>query len=64
MDRKVKGSKSVGSRGAQPHRATLSGPSAELSEADGIAEHGTKGRTVLGGDGMGGLRWLGWLSDP
>ncbi len=55
MDRKVKGSKSGGSRGAQPHRATLSGPSAELSEADGIAEHGNKGRTVLGGDGMGGL---------
>ena len=42
MDRKVKGSKPGGSRGAQPHRATLSGPSAELSEADGMQSTGTK----------------------
>ena len=42
MDRKVKESKSGGSRSAQPHRVTLSGPSAELAEADGMQSTGTK----------------------
>ena len=42
MDRKVEGSKPGGSRRAQPDGATLSGPSAELAEADGVSSTGTK----------------------
>ena len=42
MDRKVKESKSGGSRSAQPDGVTLSGPSAELAEADGMQSTGTK----------------------
>jgi hypothetical protein len=42
MDRKVEGAKPGGSRRAQPDVATLSGPSAELAEADGVQSTGTK----------------------
>ena len=42
MDRKVEGSKPGGSRRAQPDGATLSGPSVELAEADGVQSTGTK----------------------
>ena len=42
MDRKVEGSKPRGSRRAQPDGATISGPSAELAEADGVQSMGTK----------------------
>ncbi len=44
MDRKVEGSKPRGSRRAQPDGATLSGPSAELAEADCVQSTGTKAR--------------------
>ena len=42
MDRKVEGSKPGGSRSAKSNGATLSGPSAELAEADGGQSAGTK----------------------
>ncbi len=42
MDRKVEGSKPGGSRRAQSDGATLSNPSAELAEADGVQSTGTK----------------------
>ena len=44
MDRKVEGAKPGGSRRVQPDVATLSGPSAELAEADGVQSTGTKAR--------------------
>ena len=42
MDRKVEGSKPGGGQKAQPDGATISGPSAELAEADGVQSMGTK----------------------
>ncbi|MSU32327.1 MAG: hypothetical protein EXS25_06670 [Pedosphaera sp.] len=42
MDHKVEGSKPGGSRSAQPDGATISGPSAELADADGVRCTGTK----------------------
>ena len=42
MDRKVEGSQPRGRRRAPPDGATLSGPSAELAEADGVSSTGTK----------------------
>ena len=66
-----------GRRGVQTESARLvagrgefSGGIADADErADGggasrRAEHGNEGRTVFGGDEMGWLRWLGWMTDP